>query len=101
MVRGAGIWWLKQAFLSRSPVLLLTLDTLCCVSSHVQTNADPSISTNTISNCGTGVLVGNEGKGTLFDNTVSDCADFGVHIEEGGKPILKENSLPANNKNLP
>ena len=40
------------------------------------------------------------GKGTLFDNTINDCPDFGVDVEEGGTPTMKANSLPNNNRGL-
>jgi F-box protein 11 len=63
-----------------------------CISIH--DGADPRLRRNRIHDAKeSGVLVYNNGLGTLEDNEISSNANAGVHINTGGNPILRRNRI--------
>lgn len=70
----------------------ITSESLACVGIHG--SADPRLRRNRIHDGkGAGVLIYENGKGTLEDNDIFGNALSGVEIREGGNPMLRRNRI--------
>lgn len=71
-------------------------DSLAGIAIHGD-GADPIIRNNVIHRCGqSGVVVFDNGRGTLVENDIADNAVCGVVIRDGGNPVLRGNQIHDN-----
>ena len=81
--------------ISRGMMILEECDLTCkgnyCISIH--DFADPLLRRNTIHNNKNGVIVTENGQGSLEDNDIFENSDADVEISKGGNPSLKRNRI--------